>query len=93
MRSLFQTYVHGSISAVLGPFRRYLPAVVLLGLLATALEGIGIGLVIPLLDVVVSGGSDAQGFLPGLADGTALLKPCEMPQDKVVAFVMDLVAD
>ncbi|MFD0981624.1 ABC transporter ATP-binding protein [Tropicimonas aquimaris] len=66
MRSLYETYVHGSISAVLGPFRRYLPAVVLLGLLATALEGIGIGLVIPLLDVVVSGDSNAQGFLPGL---------------------------
>lgn len=28
-----------------------------------------------------------------LADGTALLKPCEMPEDEVRAFLFDLVAD
>ena len=66
LRTLFDSYVHPSLSVVLGPFRRFLPAVILLGLLATALEGIGIGLVIPLLDVVVSGESRAQGFLPEL---------------------------
>ena len=28
-----------------------------------------------------------------LADGTALLKPCEMSEEKVRSFVLDLVAD
>lgn len=28
-----------------------------------------------------------------LADGTALLKPCEMPVETVEAFVLELVAD
>ncbi|MCV6593917.1 MAG: hypothetical protein OIF48_13255 [Silicimonas sp.] len=40
------------------------------------------------------GGSDYISFnLYRLSDGTALLKPCEMPQDKVVAFVLGVVAD
>jgi ABC-type multidrug transport system fused ATPase/permease subunit len=42
------------------------PAVVILGLVATALEGIGIGLVIPLLDVVMSGETTAEGWMPGI---------------------------
>lgn len=40
------------------------------------------------------GGSDFISLnLYRLADGTALLKPCEMPQQKVVAFVLGVVAD
>lgn len=40
------------------------------------------------------GGNDYISFnLYRLAGGTALLKPCEMPEEKVVAFVMGVVAD
>ena len=40
------------------------------------------------------GGSDYISFnLYRLADGTALLKPCEMPQAKVVDFVLGVVPD
>ncbi|WP_145111696.1 ABC transporter ATP-binding protein [Cereibacter sediminicola] len=62
----FSSYIHPCLSEVLRPFHRQIPAVVLLGLLATALEGIGIGLIIPLLDLVMAGQSSAQGWMPGL---------------------------
>lgn len=40
------------------------------------------------------GGNDYISFnLYRLTDGTALLKPCEMPEDKVVDFVLDVLAD
>ena len=40
------------------------------------------------------GGSDYISFnLYRLTDGTSLLKPCEMPEDKVVAFVLGLLPD
>ena len=40
------------------------------------------------------GGKDYISFnLYRLADGTALLKPCEMPEEKVVAFVLGVVID
>lgn len=40
------------------------------------------------------GGSDYISLnLYRLADGTALLKPCEMPAEKVQAFVLGVVAD
>ena len=40
------------------------------------------------------GGTDYVSFnLYRLAGGEALLKPCEMPEHKVVEFVMGLVAD
>ncbi|MBS1302739.1 ABC transporter transmembrane domain-containing protein [Loktanella sp. SALINAS62] len=60
------TYVHPCLKKVIWPLRAYVPAVVLLGLLATAFEGIGIGLVIPLLDVVMSGETNTQGWMPGI---------------------------
>ncbi len=40
------------------------------------------------------GGSDYISFnLYRLADGTALLKPCEMTEDKVTAFVFGVTID
>ena len=40
------------------------------------------------------GGNDYISFnLYRLTDGTSLLKPCEMPEDKVVAFVLGLLPD
>lgn len=40
------------------------------------------------------GGNDYISFnLYRLADGAALLKPCEMPESKVVAFILGVVAD
>lgn len=40
------------------------------------------------------GGSDYISFnLYRLATGEALLKPCEMPEEKVVAFVMGVIVD
>ena len=40
------------------------------------------------------GGNDYISFnLYRLADGTALLKPCEMAEDKVVAFVLGVLVD
>lgn len=40
------------------------------------------------------GGEDYVSFnLYRLADGQALLKPCEMPREKVEAFVLGLTAD
>lgn len=63
---MFRSYLHPALLETMQPFRRYVPGVVILGLLATALEGIGIGLVIPLLDVVMSGDTSVQGWMPGL---------------------------
>lgn len=40
------------------------------------------------------GGTDYISFnLYRLAGGEALLKPCEMPAERVIAFVMDVEAD
>lgn len=40
------------------------------------------------------GGTDYISFnLYRLAGGETLLKPCEMPADKVIAFVMDVEVD
>ena len=40
------------------------------------------------------GGNDYISFnLYRLADATALLKPCEMAEDKVVAFVLGVLVD
>ena len=40
------------------------------------------------------GGNDYISFnLYRLADGTALLKPCEMSEEKVTAFVLGVIAD
>ncbi len=40
------------------------------------------------------GGKDYVSFnLYRLADGTALLKPCEMPEEKVMAFVLGVQID
>jgi hypothetical protein len=40
------------------------------------------------------GGTDYISLnLYRLSDGTALLKPCEMPEDKVVAFVLGVAAN
>jgi len=40
------------------------------------------------------GGKDYVSFnLYRLASGAALLKPCEMPREKVVAFVEGVIAD
>ena len=40
------------------------------------------------------GGNDYISFnLYRLASGASLLKPCEMPEEKVVAFVLGLTAD
>ena len=40
------------------------------------------------------GGTDYISFnLYRLADGTALLKPCEMPEEKVMAFILGVVID
>nr|WP_202332998.1 ABC transporter ATP-binding protein [Mesorhizobium sp. L-8-3] len=44
----------------LGSRSRMLPAVVLLGLVGAGLEGIGIGLVIPLLGIITGGAASAQ---------------------------------
>lgn len=60
------SYIHPALLHALRPFRRYMPAVVVLGLLATALEGMGIGLIIPLLDAIMSGDAAMQGRLPGV---------------------------
>jgi len=60
------SYIHPSLRTVLRPLRAYVPAVMLLGLVATAFEGIGIGLLIPLLDVVMAGETTAQGWMPGI---------------------------
>lgn len=63
---MFQSYFHPTLVLAMRPFRLYVPGVIFLGLLGTALEGIGIGLVIPLLDVVMSDNSSVQGWMPGL---------------------------
>ncbi len=63
---ILRSYLHPALVDTIRPFRRHIPGVVLLGLLATALEGIGIGLVIPLLDVVMSGNASVQGWMPSL---------------------------
>ena len=40
------------------------------------------------------GGNDYISFnLYRLTDGTSLLKPCEMPEDKVVTFVLNVTPD
>lgn len=63
---MFRSYLHPALLETMRPFRGYVPGVVLLGLLATALEGIGIGLIVPLLDVVMSNDASVQGWMPGI---------------------------
>lgn len=43
-------------------YARYLPAAVLLGLLASGLEGAGIGLLVPLMTVMLSGDAGGAGY-------------------------------
>lgn len=76
----------------LGPQLRLLPAVVILGLISAALEGIGIGLIIPMLSIIV-GEEDSpeingfsaffQQFGGGLDDGERLVA--------IAAFVLALI--
>ena len=54
---------HPTLQAALRPVRRYVPVVVFLGLLATALEGFGIGMLAPLITVATGTEGDVQ--LPG----------------------------
>lgn len=67
--------LHPTLSRALAPVRQVLPVVVLLGLVATALEGFGIGMLIPLIELATRD-SAASAALPGplariagLADG------------------------
>jgi ABC-type multidrug transport system fused ATPase/permease subunit len=52
--------------------------VVVLGLAATALEGIGIGLMIPLLDMALADAEPSAGRLPGLMDRVA----ADLPEER-----------
>lgn len=55
--------LHPTLRHALLPVRRYVPLVVLLGLVATALEGFGIGMLIPLIEMATRGAGTA-GSLP-----------------------------
>lgn len=48
--------------------RRFLPVVIFLGILAAALEGVGIGLIVPVLSIIVEG--DNTGGIAGRLFGT-----------------------
>ena len=63
--------LHPTLRRALAPVRRLVPAVVALGLLATALEGIGIGLLIPLLQLATGQGGAPGGFSGWIAGLTA----------------------
>jgi ATP-binding cassette, subfamily B, bacterial MsbA len=74
---------HPTLDAALRPVRGYVPLVVFLGLLATALEGFGIGMLAPLISIATGGGGEVSlpGPLAGFAQGmtresTALLIGC-----------------
>lgn len=67
-RDAARTFIHPSLRDALRPLVRWVPLVVFLGLAATALEGIGIGLVIPLLNTVLSDAASGNGWLFGLVD-------------------------
>lgn len=56
--------LHPTLLRALLPVRRFVPLVVLLGLVATALEGFGIGMLIPLIELATRGG-EASATLPG----------------------------
>ncbi|MCR5876460.1 ABC transporter ATP-binding protein/permease [Phenylobacterium sp. J426] len=57
------------ILRVVRPYLRVLPLIVALGLAAAALEGLGIGLVIPLLNIMVEPDTPARSGLPRLLTG------------------------
>lgn len=54
---------HPTLQAAIRPVRGYVPVVVFLGLLATALEGIGIGMLAPL--ITLASGTEGEVVLPG----------------------------
>ncbi|MFN3313866.1 MAG: ABC transporter ATP-binding protein, partial [Hyphomonas sp.] len=58
VRLTFRQFPH--LSALLGPQLRLLPLVVVLGLAAAALEGFGIGLIIPMLGIILESSGEAE---------------------------------
>ncbi|MBY9068522.1 ABC transporter ATP-binding protein/permease [Hyphomonas sp. WL0036] len=65
-RLAFRGFPH--LAALIAPQLRALPLIVMLGLAAAALEGFGIGLIIPLLGIILgNGGGDLGGFTARLA--------------------------
>jgi len=82
--------VGASLLALLRPDLRVLPLVLLLGLLAAALEGLGIGLIIPLLDILLGGGGAAQaGALPASVTGFASGLP---PRERILVICGAILA-
>lgn len=63
---------HPTLRTALAPVRRLVPLVILLGLVATALEGFGIGMLVPLIGLATGDGEiTLPGPLAGLAEGMA----------------------
>lgn len=60
---------HPTLDAAIRPAKRYVPLVVALGLLATALEGFGIGMLAPLIGVATGTDAPLPGPLAPFAQG------------------------
>lgn len=61
---------HPTLRTALAPVRRFVPLVVVLGLVATALEGFGIGMLVPLIGLATGEGTISfPAPLAGLAQG------------------------
>ena len=82
--------IHPTIRPLVAPTARILPVVILLGLTATALEGLGIGLLIPLLNPQAGLGGTG-GFLPGLLARFAQMFPGEYRGFAIGGVIFGLV--
>lgn len=78
----------GPLRTIERGYAPFLPVIVLLGLLATAFEGAGIGLLVPLMTIMLSGGTNPDDYprvlrlvvdlATGLAPSSPLLGLCAM---------------
>lgn len=70
--------LHPTLRRALLPVRRFVPLVVFLGLVATALEGFGIGMLIPLIELATNGAAPSlPGPLARITDFTDSLPPAQ----------------
>lgn len=84
-----------SLRQAVGPYGRVVPVVVGLGLLSALLEGLGIGLMIPFLEILVSGRSAGQGAVvpgSGMAHLFLSFAPQLAPATRLVVIAVAMVS-
>ncbi|GGL71803.1 ABC transporter ATP-binding protein [Wenxinia marina] len=79
-RLLASLGVHQALDPILTPVWKWFPPVIALGLMGTVLEGLGIGLLVPLLELISQSAEAPSRILPGPLDGM-------LPQENRALFL------